>query len=95
MVVPVICGVAAVLILAYDHFDQLNGITLALTAIGEADGILVVTPEYNGTMPAVLNNAIDWLSRPYGAGALVAAAFAVGSANCMFDTFSVPNDQIV
>ncbi|MCW2767834.1 MAG: reductase, partial [Nocardioides sp.] len=34
--------------------------------VGSADRVLVVTPEYNGTMPAVLNNAIDWLSRPYG-----------------------------
>ncbi|WP_148615686.1 NADPH-dependent FMN reductase [Nocardioides rubriscoriae] len=40
-------------------------------AVGAADAVLLVTPEYNGTMPAVLNNAIDWLSRPYGAGALV------------------------
>ncbi|EOM76260.1 NAD(P)H-dependent oxidoreductase [Rhodococcus rhodnii] len=37
---------------------------------GEADGFLLVTPEYNGTIPAVLKNAIDWLSRPYGAGAI-------------------------
>ena len=36
-----------------------------------------MTPEYNGTMPAVLNNAIDWLSRPYGAGALVGKPFGV------------------
>ncbi|MDO9454911.1 NAD(P)H-dependent oxidoreductase [Nocardioides sp.] len=39
--------------------------------VGSASAVLLVTPEYNGTMPAVLNNAIDWLSRPYGAGALV------------------------
>ena len=45
--------------------------------VAEADRVLVVTPEYNGTMPAVLNNAIDWLSRPYGAGALVGKPFAV------------------
>ena len=45
--------------------------------VAAADRVLVVTPEYNGTMPAVLNNAIDWLSRPYGAGALVAKPFAV------------------
>jgi NAD(P)H-dependent FMN reductase len=37
--------------------------------VAVADRVLVVTPEYNGTMPAVLKNAIDWLSRPYGAGA--------------------------
>src|SRR5215475_9700536 len=27
--------------------------------VGRADRVLAVTPEYNGTMPAVLNNAID------------------------------------
>lgn len=39
----------------------------ALTA---ADAVLVVTPEHNGTVPAVLKNAIDWASRPYGASPL-------------------------
>ncbi|MEZ5209781.1 MULTISPECIES: NAD(P)H-dependent oxidoreductase [unclassified Gordonia (in: high G+C Gram-positive bacteria)] len=38
--------------------------------VGAADAVLLVTPEYNGGLPAVLKNAIDWLSRPYGAGAL-------------------------
>ena len=45
--------------------------------VGAADRVLAVTPEYNGTMPAVLNNAIDWLSRPYGAGAVVGKPFGV------------------
>ena len=45
--------------------------------VGRADRVLAVTPEYNGTMPAVLNNAIDWLSRPYGAGAMVGKPFGV------------------
>lgn len=39
-------------------------------AVAGADAVLVVTPEYNGTIPAVLKNAIDWTSRPYGNGAL-------------------------
>ncbi len=45
--------------------------------VAAADRVLAVTPEYNGTMPAVLNNALDWLSRPYGSGALVGKPFAV------------------
>jgi chromate reductase len=32
----------------------------------EADAILIVTPEYNYSIPGVLKNAIDWASRPYG-----------------------------
>ena len=44
--------------------------------VAGADRVLAVTPEYNGTMPAVLNNAIDWLSRPYGANALRGKPFA-------------------
>lgn len=35
--------------------------------ISAADGILFLTPEYNRSVPAVLKNAIDVGSRPYGA----------------------------
>lgn len=36
-----------------------------------ADAIVVVTPEYNGTIPGLLGNAIDWLSRPVAGEAAV------------------------
>ncbi|GJF26337.1 MULTISPECIES: NAD(P)H-dependent oxidoreductase [Streptomyces] len=42
-----------------------------------ADAFLFFSPEYNGTMPAVLKNAIDWLSRPFGAGAFNGKPVAV------------------
>jgi chromate reductase len=34
--------------------------------IEAADGVLIVTPEYNRSIPGVLKNAIDWAARPYG-----------------------------
>lgn len=34
--------------------------------IREANAVLLVTPEYNYSVPGVLKNAIDWASRPYG-----------------------------
>jgi len=33
-------------------------------AIASADGVLVVAPEYNHSVPPVLKNAVDWASRP-------------------------------
>ena len=34
-------------------------------AIERSDAVLIATPEYNGTLPGQLKNAIDWASRPY------------------------------
>ena len=35
-------------------------------AIARADGVLIVTPEHNRSIPTALKNAIDWGARPYG-----------------------------
>jgi len=40
-------------------------VTLFKQRIRAADAILIVTPEYNYSIPGVLKNAIDWASRPY------------------------------
>jgi chromate reductase len=33
-------------------------------AVSAADGLVLVTPEYNNSIPGVFKNAIDWMSRP-------------------------------
>jgi chromate reductase len=60
--------------------------------VREADAILIVTPEYNYSIPGVLKNAIDWGSRPYGdsawsgkpAAIMGASVGAIGTARAQY-----------
>jgi NAD(P)H-dependent FMN reductase len=57
--------------------DVPAAVTALRSAAADADAALVVTPEYNGSIPAVIKNAIDWLSRPFGNSALKGKPLAV------------------
>ena len=52
----------------YDADVEAQGIPATVNQLKEAivaaDGVLLVTPEYNNSIPGVFKNAIDWLSRP-------------------------------
>nr|WP_298412269.1 NAD(P)H-dependent oxidoreductase [uncultured Halomonas sp.] len=51
----------------YDHDQREKNVPAAVTQLVEqvkaADALLFATPEYNYSMPGVLKNAIDWVSR--------------------------------
>jgi chromate reductase len=53
------------------------GVTAFKTALRQADGILIATPEYNDGISAVLTNAIDWGSRLPGRSPLIGKPIAV------------------
>jgi NAD(P)H-dependent FMN reductase len=52
----------------YDGDLEAAGFPVAVTRLKDrvaaADALLIASPEYNHSMPGVLKNAVDWLSRP-------------------------------
>jgi chromate reductase, NAD(P)H dehydrogenase (quinone) len=54
-------------------------------AVRSVDAVLVATPEYNHSIPGVLKNALDWVSRPAGESSLMGKpAAVVGASTGMF-----------
>ncbi len=65
-----------------DNDDPPNQVTAFRETLSRADGVILITPEYNHSIPAVIKNAIDWGSRPFPKpplsgkpGAMIGASF--------------------
>ena len=71
-----------------DELDPVAAVREFKSAVEGADGLLIVSPEYNRSIPGALKNAIDWGSRPWGhnsfarkpTGIIGASTGAIGTA---------------
>jgi chromate reductase, NAD(P)H dehydrogenase (quinone) len=64
-----------------DGEPELDPVARLREEIADADGVLIATPEFNGSIPGVLKNALDWASRPFPDNALRGKPVAVVGAS--------------
>jgi chromate reductase len=68
----------------YDEDDEqhpVDAVQALRETIAQADAVLFATPEYNGSIPGQLKNALDWVSRPVATNALRGKPVAVVGAS--------------
>ncbi|MFJ6530946.1 NADPH-dependent FMN reductase [Microbacterium sp. NPDC091662] len=71
-----------------DELDPVAAVSAFKAAVEHAEGLLIISPEYNRSIPGALKNAIDWGSRPWGhnsfarkpTGIIGASTGAIGTA---------------
>jgi chromate reductase len=54
----------------HDVADAPEAVARIRAAVAAADAVFVTTPEYNSSVPGVLKNALDWVSRPFATNAM-------------------------
>ena len=61
------------------------GVVALKEAIAAADAVLIATPEYNHSIPGVLKNALDWVSRPMSSNPMMGKpVLVIGASTGMF-----------
>jgi chromate reductase, NAD(P)H dehydrogenase (quinone) len=54
-----------------EDIDTVPSVVTSLrSAVAQSGAVLIATPEYNGSVPGALKNALDWVSVPYSENAL-------------------------
>ena len=71
----------------HEESEVPQGAITLRAAIGNADAIVIASPEYNYSISALTKNTLDWASRPYGAQVLIAKpVLIIGASPSQFGT---------